>query len=109
MAEAVTLTYAAGRGHTLVQLPTGGRLELHDDMLNGLEFRASTFNSEVRLAAGEAHQENEQPLRLAPAVTADEKAGLDEWAVAAHAPVLSRSARCELAGPMREARTPSGT
>jgi hypothetical protein len=73
----------------LAHLPTGGRLELHDNMWNDLELRASTFDTEIRDTNGMAH-DGPRALWMAPEVSAEEAAGLAaEWTMAAHAPVLS--------------------
>jgi hypothetical protein len=76
-------------GVELVHLPTGGRLELRDDMRRDLQFRTSHFDSEMRRTADAGRPGNEQPLWLAPTISDEEQAGLGEWALASHAPALS--------------------
>ena len=72
-------------GVELVHLPTGGRLELRDDMCGDLQFRTGLFHSEMRATAGAGNPGNEHPLGLAPTISDQEKAGLDEWTLAPHA------------------------
>jgi hypothetical protein len=83
------LTSVTRDGIELVHLPTGGRLELHDDMRGNPEFRTALFGAEVSGSAGRAGGDGGEPLWLAPSLTAEEKSGLDEWTLAQHAPVMS--------------------